>query len=351
MQRILPLFLLLCSAALQAQIGGENVYQFLQMTPSARISALGGNLITVRDDDVNLAFANPALLNPAMHNALSFSHNFHIAGIQNGYFAYGHHLKKSDITLHGGVLYATYGVFDATDEIGDVTGEFKADEYAIAFGAGKQLYERLAVGANLKMVTSQLESYNSLGLVGDLGATFIDTSKRLTISLVMQNIGGQLTTYREQNREKAPFDMQLGLSHRLKYLPFRFSIIYRRLDRWNILYDDPNEEKSTLFGEAPPPNKTAVFVDNLFRHFVFNGEFLFGRHEPFRLRVGYNHQLRQELSVEGFRSLTGFTFGVGLKINRFRIDYGRGVYHLAGGLNHLTLSTNLSEFTHKKLLD
>lgn len=338
--------------SLQAQIGGAAVYPFLQFSPSARISALGGNLITVRDDDVNLAYANPSLLNPRMHHALSFSHNLYMAGIQNGYVAYGHYLSKWDLTLHGGVQYVSYGMFDATDAIGTVTGDFKAAEYALVLGAGKQLYERMSIGANLKFVTSQLESYHSIGLAGDLAATFFDTTRHFAASLVMRNIGGQLSTYREGNREKIPFDLQVGLSQRLRYLPFRFSIIYHHLHRWNITYDDPNAVEPTPFlGEAPTESRFNVFVDNLFRHFIFSGEFLFGRNEPLRLRFGYNHLIRRELSVDNFRSLAGFTFGVGLKINRFRIDYGRGIYHLAGGVNHFTLSTNLSEFTNKRLLD
>ena len=339
-------------SSLQAQIGGASVYQFLQLSPSARISALGGNLITVMDDDINLAASNPALLNARMHHALSFSHNLHLSDIQNGYVAYGHHISAWDLTLHGGLQYVSYGTFDATDEIGNITGDFKAAEYAISLGVGKQLYERVSVGANLKFITSQLESYNSVGLAGDLAATFFDTTRRFTASLVMRNIGGQLSSYREGNFESIPFDMQLGISHRLNYLPFRISVVYHHLHRWNVTYDDPNAEEPVLFlGEVPEESQFNLFVDNLFRHFIFSGEFLFGRKEPLRLRVGYNHMLRKEMSVDNFRSLTGFTFGVGIKINRFRIDYGRGIYHIAGGLNHFTLSTNLREFTHKRMLD
>lgn len=351
---LLVLLILAATASLSAQVvGGEHIFPFLRFAPSARVTALGGNLITVRDDDVNLAWANPSLLNPAMHSALSFSHNFHVAGIQNGYAVYGHYLKKWDLTLHGGVQYVNYGVFDATNEFGEITGDFKASEYAIAIGAGKELYERLSVGANLKLVTSQLESYNSTGLVADLAATYHDTTRRLVATLVMRNAGMQLSTYREDNRESLPFDMQVGLSHRLEHLPFRFSVIYHHLHRWNVRYDDPNSEEDIFAfpGQETEESRFSALADNFFRHFIFSGEFLFGKKEPLRLRFGYNHMLRQELSVDNFRSLTGFTFGVGIKINRFRIDYGRGSMHIAGGLNHLTLSTNLSEFSHRKMLD
>ena len=46
-----------------AQIGGDNTYEFLNLVPSARISAMGGKMVPVRDNDLNLIFGNPALLN------------------------------------------------------------------------------------------------------------------------------------------------------------------------------------------------------------------------------------------------------------------------------------------------
>jgi hypothetical protein len=80
---------------------------------------------------------------------------------------------------------------------------------------------------------------------------------------------------------------------------------------------------------------------------VFNGEFLFGKKDNFRLRFGYNHLMRKELSVRNLRSLAGFSMGAGLKISRFRIEYGRSILHLGANLNHFSISTNFREFTKK----
>jgi hypothetical protein len=330
-----------------AQLGGFNTYKFLNLSPSARVSALGGNLITVRDDDVNLAYANPALLNNSMHQALTFNHNFYLSDINAGYAAYGHHVDKWGVTFHGGVQYISYGKFDMTNELGDVEGDFKAAEYAVTLGGGYQINERLAAGANLKFVTSQLEGYNSTGLAFDLAGVYFDTAANFIATIVMRNAGAQLVTYYEDGaREPLPFEVQLGISKRLRYLPFRFSIIYRYFDRWDILYDDPDRREPTFFlGDAQTERSAAsLWFDNFFRHFVFNGEFLLGKKDNFRLRVGYSHLMRKELSVDQFRSLAGFTFGAGIKVNRFRIDYGRGNFHLAGGMNHLSISTNIREF-------
>lgn len=329
-----------------AQLGGSSTYAFLNLSPSARITALGGNLITVQDDDVSLAHANPSLLNAKMHQQLSFNHNFHFAGIQNGYAAYGHSVEKWRTTFHGGVQYVNYGELEATDVLAQVTGNFKVAEYAVVLGAGYQAYDRLSIGANVKWISSQLAGLQSMGISADLGATYVDTSRLLTVAFVAKNIGTQLTAYEGSDFEKLPFEMQLGISKRLRYLPFRLSVIYRYFDRWNVLYDDPNAEDDTFFfGEDPVErSKSAVFFDNFLRHFVFNGEFLFGKKENFRVRAGYSALLGKELGVESYRSLAGFTFGFGIKINRFRIDYGRMNYHLVGGINHFSISTNFQEF-------
>lgn len=330
---------------LSAQInGGNNVFEFLSLSPSARITGLGGHLITVQDDDVNLAATNPAALNPAMHQQIAFNHNFMVADVSGGYAAFGYHAKPWGTTFHGGIQYLSYGKFDATDEAGMVNGEFKAADYAFTLGAGRQLYERVSVGANFRFITSQLESYTSTGIAGDLAAMFHDTARLLNITLVLRNFGTQLGTYTNGNREPLPVELQAGISKQLRYLPFRFSIIYRYLDRWNILYDDPDTEEAVFFFGDEQGTSDNNFLDNLARHFVFSGEFLLGKKDNFRLRLGYNHLQRKELTVRNLRSLSGFSMGIGLKVNRFRVEYGRSFVHLGASLNHFSISTNLKEF-------
>ncbi|MDX1665635.1 MAG: type IX secretion system protein PorQ [Saprospiraceae bacterium] len=345
-QFLLPVLLgFILSGSAGAQLGGNHVFSFLNLSPSARVSALGGNLITVRDDDVNLSFLNPGLLNPRMHQQISFNHNFHFSNVQHGYASYGQYVPRLNTTFHLGLQYVNYGEFDATDVFGQVNGTFKAAEYAIVAGGGYQVDERLALGANLKVISSQLESYNSLGIATDLSAVYFDTASQVTATLVFRNIGVQLSTYEDDGqREDLPFEIQVGISKRLRHLPFRFSIIYHNMQRWNLVYDDPTtEENAFLFGDQLEPS-TGMGIDNFFRHVIINGEFLFGKLENFRLRFGYNHFMRKELSVDSFGSLAGFSFGGGIKINRFRIDYGRTIFHLAGGISHIGISTNFAEF-------
>ena len=325
------------------QIGGENVYEFLNLSPSARISALGDYLITIVDDDVALAYGNPALLNEQTHRQLSFNHVLHLGGINHGFFNYGHRIEKWDLNLHGGMKYVSYGDFDLADETGTISGSFKATELALVVGASKQLNQRFSVGSNLKLISSRFESFSSFGLAMDLSALFYNPESETAFTFMFKNVGAQLSTYQDERQDVA-FDIQIGFSKKLAHLPFRLSIIAHDLHRWDLRYDNPNEEVESLFGDDPEPNAFSEGVDNFFRHLVFNGEFLLGANENLRLRFGYNHQRKKELSVSAFRSLGGFSYGFGIKVKKFRIDYGHSRYHLAGGTHHFSISTNLNEF-------
>ncbi len=339
---------LLMSVLVSAQIvGGRQVYQFLTLPSSARITALGGKLLSVQDDDVASAMFAPSLLQASASNVVSFNHHFHFASIRNGYVAYARHSEKLRLTWQASVQYANYGKFDATDEYGVQNGTFSAADYSFLLGAAKKLTDHLSVGINLKLITSQLESYRSSGLATDASCTYNDPESSLCATLAVQNLGTQLTTYvRGGQREALPFDVQFGVSKKLKHTPFRFSLTAHHLHQWNIRYADPDDAQAVVFlgDNAPSGSATSEWTDNLFRHLNFGAEILLGKKENLQLRFGYNHLRRRELSVENLKGLAGFSIGGGIKISRLRIDYGRAFYHLAGSTNQLSVSTNLKDF-------
>lgn len=333
-----------------AQIGGDRVYEFINLPASSRITGTGGNLITTMDDDVSLAFHNPALLNPSMHNRFSVGSVIYFSGINFGNFNYVR--DYSDIaTFQVGIQYITYGQFDQTNVHGDKEGKFSASEYVINTGGGRQ-YEKYSYGGNLKWIISQLESNNSIGVALDLAAAYNDTAKLFTATLLIKNIGGQLSSYSGNRREPIPFEIQAGFSKRFKHLPFRIGVIVHNLQKFNIRYDDDSQvQTQNLFSSdsSSSGNSARDIFDNIARHFIINGELFLGK--ALRIGFGYNHQRRQEMKVSTKKGVTGFSFGVGIKIKQFEFGFARGRYHLAGASNHFSVAVNLNELVKRKVVN
>jgi len=347
MRNLFFLFLLSLSSATFAQVGGISVYEFLNLPNSATVAAMGGHHIALMDDDLSLAARNPSLLNPLMHQRIALNHAFHPAGISNSSLAYGHHHDKLRLTFQGGLQYTSYGSdLVRRDNTGQDLGTFSASDFALTVGAARQFDDRLSVGANLKVVSSQLAGFGSFGIATDLAVHYRDTSGLFGITLLARNAGRQIGKYDPDGaREPMPFELQIAINRELRYLPFRFSLVYRYLDRWNILFDDPDAEDQSIFLAIGEENTGrgagAILLDNLARHLVFNGEILIGKYRNFRLRFGYNHGLRRELRLTDFRTGAGYSFGFAFRTKRFSIAYGRTTYHIGGGINQLGVDYGL----------
>lgn len=334
--------ILFLSSNIYAQLGGVHVYDFLASPGSARVSALGGTLIMVSDTDVAQVQQNPALSNSSMDNKVGLNNIFHFAGINEGMLAYSFTIDSIKTHFHTALQYVSYGEFTQADPIGNVTGSFKANEMALLVGASRKMNERIHLGLNFKTLFANYASANGFGIGVDLGATYTVPGKNWSIGAVAQNIGYSFNNF-ATNSSRLPFDLKLGYAYRLKHLPFRYSVTGHHLYEWNIRYRDSNVTETDFTGQIIEENRYKAFADNLFRHFVFSGEFLFGRRGLFNLRFGYNHLRRQELKVSTFRSLGGFSFGFGMHIKRFQLDYGLGFYHLEGATNHLGVTMTLGD--------
>lgn len=326
-----------------AQIGGRNVFAFLDLNSSARIAALGGTFISVRDNDPNPATMNPSLLKSSMHNMVSFSGVKYFADVNGGDVSYTRDFEKLG-TFQAAMHYINYGKFDATDIYGNINGEFTAADYAMQIGWGYAANKYFTVGADVKFIYSHLEEYTSTGIAADLGVTFaLDSVKGFTASLLARNIGTQLKKYNE-NGETEPMlaEVDIALSKKFKHAPFRIIATYRHLEEFDFTYLSPASSQQTdpITGEKTVDEIT--FFDRFSRHFILGTELVFNK--SFQLRFAYNFQRRAELKIENASGASGMSFGFGLKVNRFYLSYGYAIYHVAGGTNHLTLAINPSDF-------
>lgn len=329
---------MLALPASYAQIGGRHVYDFLNLVPAARIAALGGVNVSLMDDDVNMGYQNPALVNDSMHHRASLSYSSYLADIGYGYAAYSRTIEGV-ASFHTGIHYVSYGEMQGADEFGNLTNTFSANDIAWIIGFSRQV-KGFRYGSNLKVINSTLaDGFSSLGVAVDVGTAYRSKNKLFSAGLVMKNMGAQLTTYTGSGgREPLPFEIQMGISNKLKYMPLRFSLTATNLEHPNLIFDNPDDVPEVdLSGNEV--EQSSNLVDNIFRHAVFSGEFLLGR--AVRLRGGYNHLRRQELRSEDRAGLSGFSLGFGLRISRIAIDYGYASFGAASAFNNHQFSLRL----------
>jgi len=331
-----------------SQLGGRNTYEFLNLTSSARIAAMGGKVNAIWDDDLNLPFYNPSLLNEEMRNNMVLNYVNYFTDVNYGYVSYASTIKGIG-NIAGGIHYINYGKFIAADEIGTRTGTFTASEMALNLMFSRTIDSMFHIGVNLKPIYSSMEKYNSFGLAADLGVTYTSKDKLFAGALVIRNLGLQIKPYYEQHREKLPLEVQIGISQKLRHAPFRFSVVAHNLQKLDLTYsksgDDDLHEIDVVTGEPVNENKIEDIADKVMRHMIFGVEFL--PFKSFSLRAGYNYQRRSEMKIESRVAMVGFSWGFGIKISKFNLSYGRASYHLAGASNHFSLSTDFSAFYRK----
>lgn len=333
------LILLMACMVGKAQIGGETTYQFLELTNSARIAALGGTQVAISDStDLNLPFSNPSLLAPGMSNQVLFNYVNYFSDINYGYASYARTFEGIG-NFAVGMQYINYGKFAETTVRGELTGnEFKAAEYALNIIYSNH-YRNIHYGAILKPILSSFESYQSFGIAADLGLSVGSKDGLTNVGLVVRNIGSQITTYYNNGqREPIPLDIQAGLSSKLAHAPVVIHVTAQHLNHWDLANPDSSAQDNTnviIYEQQESLGK------QIMRHIVLGVELLPSKN--FTLRVGYNYQRRQELMFEDRASTVGFSVGFGVHIKRFKLDFATSRFHLAGSSNLFSLAINLNE--------
>jgi hypothetical protein len=319
---------LLFVPVLRAQTGGDNIYEFLDLTHSGLVSSLGGTNVSLNSPDLNLAYHNPALLNMSMDKSLALNYVNYFAGINYGLAMYSRSIPGVG-NFAAGLTYLNYGSFTEADPTGAITGTFGASEYALSLIYSKEIDSLFSMGINFKPVLSHLEKYTSFGFAFDLGAAYHSRSNLFSAGIAIKNAGLEVTTYAGEARQKLPFEIQAGVSQKLAHAPFRFSLTLRHLEKYDLTYEYSDTTSAKNYFQS------SEFLENIMRHIVAGVEFI--PHKNFYLSAGYNYQRRKELAVESRTSMIGFSWGFGINTSWLNIEFGRAAYHLAGASNNISL--------------
>ncbi len=327
-----------------AQINDD--YEFLNLTSSARIASMGGDFLAVNDNDITLAVTNPSIINREMNNHLGVAFVDYYSGINYGFAAYSRTFKKAG-SFVASMNYRSFGEFDYADVTGERAGKFHAGQSALGIGWGRSLDSIFSIGSTVKFIYSSFETYTSYGLAVDVAGSYTSRNRSFVMSLIAKNIGRQLKAYNGGNIGSLPFEIQFGISKKVLHGPFRISILYDHLEKWDLRYDDPlKRQTDPITGEVVKNSNIENIADNLMRHIVVGGEIIFSKN--FSLRGGYFYKRREELKVDSKPGTIGFSWGFEFRVSKFRFSYARSAYHLAGSPNFITITTNLSDFSKNR---
>ena len=298
---VFTLFLGLFSTILQAQ-DSQTEYNFLRLPISAHAAALGGNNITIIEDDPSLMFSNPALAASVSDMTVGLSYMNYMKGAN--YMGASFTKAMSDkATLAGGIQYMNYGKMKEVDENNVQLGEFNASEIAVEAIFSYELAKNLVGGITGKFITSYIGSYNSIAVGVDLGLNWYDPEREWSVSAVAKNLGGQVKAY-DDNFGNMPFDLQLGVSKTFAALPVRVSATLVDLTHFNYRFiNHLNLGAEVLLSES----------------LWIGGGYNFRRANDMKIGVG------DDESSHG----AGFSFGGGINPERFKLNLSYGKYHAA----------------------
>ena len=289
-------------------------YNFLRLPVSAHAAALGGDNISIIEDDESMIFNNPALLSSVSDKTININYMNYMSGANTASAAFNRIIKER-ASVAASAQFIDYGKMKEMDENNVQTGEFSAKDISIAGYFSYMLTERIAGGITAKFVTSYIGDYNSIAMGIDLGLNYYDPEKEWSMSLVAKNLGGQMKAYDDQY-DRMPIDVQLGASKRFAHMPFRLPATLVDLNHLDYKF---------------------------INHLVMGADIIIS---PTKwLGVVHNFRRANEMKIteaDGESSHgAGLSFGAGINLERFKLNLAYGKYHVSSSSILVNLAYSL----------
>ena len=290
-----------CITMMQAQ-ESQEVYSFLRLPVSAHVAALGGDNITLTDDDPTVIFHNPALINGVSDKSINLNFMTYMEGAKTASASFVKALKER-ATWGVSAQYMDYGSIKETTVDNIQTGTFSAKDIALSGSFAYMLGNNISGGISARFISSTIGSYSSAAVSFDLGLNYIHEENGWSVSAVAKNLGGQIKAY-DDDFERIPIDLLLGVSKRFINSPLRLHATLNRLNKWD---------------------------EGLNKHLAIGGDLLFG--ETIWVGVGYNFRRSSEMKLSDGESESnhgaGFSIGGGLQLERFKLQVAYAKYHVS----------------------
>ena len=299
----LPFYLLsFLPLSLRAQESKE-VYSFLRLPVSAHAAAVGGENISLTEDDPAMIFHNPALINNVSDKSINLNMMTYMQGTTTASASFVKSLKERASWGVSG-QFMSYGSIKETTVNNEQTGTFSPKDIALAGTFAYMLTNSLSGGVTARFISSTIGSYSSAAVGFDLGLNYVNEERGWSLSAVAKNLGGQIKAY-EDDFERIPFDLQLGATKQLIGSPLTLHATLSRLHNWD---------------------------QGFIKHLAVGADIHLG--ENIFVSAGYNFRRSSEMKIadtEDNKSNhgAGLSLGAGLLLQRFKLQVAYAKYHVS----------------------
>ena len=314
MRKILSFGFWLMAFGMQAQ-ESQEVYSFLRLPVSAHVAALGGDNVSLTNDDATVIFHNPALITDVTDKTLNVNFMTYMEGSTTASASFVRAYKERG-SWGISAQYMSYGEIKEMTVANQQTGSFTPKDIALAGSFAYLLSNNISGGITARFISSTIGSYSSAAVAVDLGLNYQNTERGWSVSAVARNLGGQVKAY-EDDFERIPFDLLVGVSRQLPNAPLTLHATLSRLNNWDQAFI-----KHLAVG-ADINLSSSIFVS-----------------------AGYNFRRSSEMKIYEDEDTSashgaGLSLGGGIELERFKLSVGYAKYHVSASSLLVNLSYTL----------
>lgn len=279
----------------------SDAFPILLVGVGARAAGMGESFTAVADDLSALHY-NPAGLGQIRGSELSILHNSYLDDGFHETLAGGFSLPRIG-TLALGLGYVNYGTFQKRDPSGNLLGTYRPFDLSLQSAFGFALEKDLYLGMGSQWIRQEVDGSVHTVLLWNGGVLF-SPFERFTFGLDLRNLGVETGTY------GLPTELTAGVGYRLSLEEDLHCLLLS--GGGGFSFDGPGH---------------------------LNLGFEYAYQQRYFLRAGYSRDLRQD--PLGWAK--GLSFGLGLKLGQFTLDYAYCFMGELGDIHRLGLSLSFPE--------
>ncbi|MEN7549651.1 type IX secretion system outer membrane channel protein PorV [Rapidithrix thailandica] len=346
---------------------------FLTIAPDARSAGMGDAGVAL-SPDANAAYWNPSKLAFAKQR-MGFSLSYtpwlqKIVGDMSLAYLSGYRKLNENQVIGGSLRYFNLGSMEFTNTSGSTIADFNPREFAFDLTFAMKLSERLSIGGTGRFIHSNLTGNISSGATtndtkpGNTAAVdlsmyynnedvmFLGYPTNVAFGVNLSNIGFKITYTDENQKDFIPTNLRLGTAITTHFDPM--NKLTWAFDVNKLLVPTPphyDENRNIIAGKDPDRSMISGMFGSFgdapdgfseeMKELIFATGLEYWYNDLFAVRGGYFH----ENKTKGNRQY--FTFGLGLRYQKFGIDFA---YLAASQRNHpledtlrFTLMVNFGE--------